>query len=663
MNVRSSIALFVTSALLCFSPLLDGGTTHLAQMIIRLLILTWLGLVAAEGIRTGVFIVPKISSEYPVLSFVGLAIVSTLLAPYSHPARNWLLTIALYVALFYLLVSFVDRWEHVFTLTCVIVLMGTGEAVFAIVQSVRWGAARPSGTFFNPNFLAGYLSVTWSLLLSYGVYGYRQAAIRVGMWRHPFLWWGVFGLMFSSVLYAVILTQSRGGLLVLFAATLFVLICRYGWARAGACGALLVLVGILLPSPARERALAEHLHNPAAYARWQMWQGAFKQMVDHPLGIGLGLYQYTYPGYAFPIEGEIARYGKVAQTPHNDYLQIGVEMGGAAILVVFGGIYTVTRDLWRVVGRRLRRGQRSLMVGLGGAATALLLHAAFDSSLREPALAILLVLCCALITAAGRMSRKGTAAAYVIGTHPRAIWAIGIACAVVVVSVELVRFGMAWSTFESASRHAVNGKLHEAAEGLKRAIAWDPDKSLYHHGLGSVYTKQFEVTAHEQDFLQAKREFERAIELNPLDSRVFALLAQLYLTAAQSSHMSSDEQRRALLAGSARLYEETIRLAPFSAVYRYEQARVYWLMGNWKKAERRAQEAQELEPNFLPARAFLARMWAKEGRMEEAGQQLREIHGRQVRYQSVRKDSLDQAFLSVDVNLLRPAVNPAGALR
>ena len=54
-------------------------------------------------------------------------------------------------------------------------------------------------------------------------------------------------------------------------------------------------------------------------------------------------------------------------------------------------------------------------------------------------------------------------------------------------------------------------------------------------------------------------------------------------------------------------YERAIQLAPFSAMYRYEQARLYWLLGERSDAERRAKEAENLEPNFfLPASCWPA---------------------------------------------------------
>ena len=55
-------------------------------------------------------------------------------------------------------------------------------------------------------------------------------------------------------------------------------------------------------------------------------------MTDHPFGIGLGLYQYTYPLYAFPVEGELLDMERSRRRPHNDYLQMGVEMGVGALL-------------------------------------------------------------------------------------------------------------------------------------------------------------------------------------------------------------------------------------------------------------------------------------------------------------------------------------------
>ena len=658
MNVPHSMSLLMISALVIISPLQEGGTTHPAQMVIRLLVLAWLGIVLAAGVRAGKLTIPVLTMRYVVLAFVGLALVATIFSPYAHPSRQWFIMIAGYATLFYLLVSFVDRWEHIRTLSIVIVLMGVGEAAVAIVQGLAWDVLRPTGTFFNPNFLAGYLTVTWTILLSVAIYGSRQVSARSRLWTSPVLWWFGLGTALGGLFFAVLLTQSRGGIIVFLVGTVFVLMARYGWKLAGSCALLLVLAGILIPTPIRERILTEHQQNPVSYARWQMWQAAISQMVDHPLGIGLGLYQYTYPLYAFPVDGEISRFGKVAQTPHNDYLQMGVEMGPGAILVFGVGIVLLLRELRQVLQSRLRRWQRSLVVGAGGGVIGLLTHAMLDSSLRESALAILLVVCGALIVSAARLTRGQTDAVYVMSTHSRWAWGIGATCLVLVAGVDVTRMGVAWMTFDRASRQAMTGETDAAIEGLKTAVALDPGKALYHHGLGSVYARAFEASRDKQHFQLAYAEFKQAIELNPLDSRLLGLLAQLYVSAAHvpAVPVASDDQQKFWLRAAVQVYERAIGLAPFSATYRYEQARLYWMLGERSDAERRAAEAEHLEPNFLPARGLLARLWIEQGRVDQARSQLHEILARQARYKEWRKNSLDQAFLNVDVAPLRAAV-------
>ena len=662
MRFLSSMPLAVISALVIFSPLQEGGTTHVAQMIIRLLIVAWLGGALIEAIRAGRLVIPKLGTRYVVLVFLSLAVAATIFSPYVHQSRQWLLMITGYVILFYLLISFLDGWERVRRVMLIMVLMALGESLWTIWQGAVWSAVRPSGTFFNPNFLAGYLTVSWAILLSIAVYGHRKNALWFQPAMSPALWWTGVGSALGILLVAITLTQSRGGMVAWLAATVCILTARYGWKVAGTGAAMLVLVGLLAPSPLKDRVLAEHEQNPVSYARWQMWQGAIAQMADHPFGIGLGLYQYTYPLYAFPVEGEIARYGKVAHTPHNDYLQIGVEMGVGALIAFLAGIGLVMRELMQVLQSRLLRWHRSLILGVGGGGIALLVHAALDSSLRESALAILLVLCGGLVVSAARVTHRNTGAVHVIPIHSRLVWGISAACLLLLAGVEVSRLGMAWLTFDTASRRAVAGETDIAIQGFKQAIALDPGKSLYHHGLGSVYARAFDASRDKEMFQLAHAEFKEAIELNPLDSRLLGLLAQLYVSAAQVPSVSGrlDEQETLWLRAAVRVYERAVRLAPCSAPYRYEQARLHWMLGERPAAVQQAKEAERLEPNFLPARALLAQLWVNAGRMDEARQELHEIQVRQARYEPWNKTSVDRAFLSVDVAPLRAAVGEKG---
>ena len=60
-------------------------------------------------------------------------------------------------------------------------------------------------------------------------------------------------------------------------------------------------------------------------------------MLDHPwLGIGLGQYEYVSTRYAFPIETHWAKYSRVAENAHSEYLQAGAELGVPGLLIALG---------------------------------------------------------------------------------------------------------------------------------------------------------------------------------------------------------------------------------------------------------------------------------------------------------------------------------------
>jgi hypothetical protein len=112
------------------------------------------------------------------------------------------------------------------------------------------------------------------------------------------------------------------------------------------------------------------------------------------------------------------------------------------------------------------------------------------------------------------------------------------------------------------------------------------------------------------------------------------------------------------LRAALRAYERAVRLAPYAAPYRYEQARTALDAGGkaWRPSSKR-KEVRGLEPNFLPARALLARLWMDQGQVDDAKHELQEIQSRQDRYKQWNKTSIDQAFLNVDVAPLRAAVH------
>lgn len=658
------IWLFVLSSLVIFSPLLEGGTTHLAVMMIRLMILFLLSVYLWGGIRAGTLACPRLQVGLALLTYLAMAALSTGFSAYTHQSLQWLIVLFSYAVLLYLIVFFVVEWDHIAKLLIVLVSMGLFEVGWALVE-VAWGdALRPSGTFFNPNFLASYLGAIATIVLGYLCYGKiewsgrrRSSLAMFKSSRFNLLRLFTPIALLASLVTAIVLTGSRGGLLALLVGTGLVLGIRFG--RKGLAVLLVpLLVCLIVPNPLRDRLFAEHTDNPVGYARWHMWQSAAQEMIDYPLGIGLGLYQYMYPRYAFPIEGQIARYGKSAQTPHNEYLQMGVELGVLSLSVFMWGVVVIAREGVLVLKGRLKRWQRGVVVGVGAGMAGILAHAAVDSNLHEPAIAIVFTLLVGILLSAGRLSTHVPSRLRTIAIRSRFVWAgVGLAT-IVVLALFIVKLGVAWITFEAGTKAAARQDYLQAIGHYRTAIALDSNKTLYHSSLAAAHFQVFERTGDGAAALAAVAELESAIRLNPLDGRLSGLLGHVYvsLTSARFSSdavtASSDEQRRSWLRSALVAYQRAAESDPFNPFYQLEQGRLHLAFGNREMAITCARQGTEIEPNFLPGREFLSRLYLESDRPELAWQEYREILARQQRYAGWNKDDLEKRFLQVDVATL-----------
>lgn len=645
-------SLLLFSGLLVFSPLLDGGTTHLAVMVIRLMVLFLATLYVSTGIRTGAFACPHLRIGPAALAYLGLATVSTVVSPYYHQSQQWLLVLLSYAGLLYLLVSCVREWDHISKLLVMLAGMGLFEALAALVQVLWFRTARPTGTFFNPNFLAGYLAAIWAVVLGVLCYvGTRRAGRR----RLPRWALALSVAWLAVLLVAIIWSGSRGGMLAFLAGTGLVAGVRFGRKGLGVLTALL-LVGLLVPNPLRDRLWTEHVVNPLSYTRWQMWQSSLLEMTDHRLGVGLGLYQYVYPRHALPVEGQITRYGKQAQSAHSEYLQMGVELGIVSLLLFAWGLFLLAREAVAALRLRLRRWQRGVVVGASGAVVGILTHAAVDSNLHEPSLAIVLTLCTGIILSARRLSGALPEPWWTLPIHSwssRAVWTLVAVATVGILAVTTIRLGVAWTVFEDGSRALARQDAALAIADYRVAITLDPGKALYHSAIAGLYFQMFEQTGERRLAQESMVELQSAMALNPLDGRLPDMLGRVYLGLASSltaaARGGQGEERTTWLRSALVAYEQAASLEPYSAFHRYELGRVHLALGDRRTAEDRFREAVDLEPNFLPGRERLARLYLWAGRIEEARREYREILARQQRYADWPKDPIEERFLSVDL--------------
>lgn len=649
-NWEQRIGLILIAVILFFSPLLEGGTTHLAAMILRLLILSVFCVCLTKMVASRIVLLPRSAVTLPVLSFLVLATVSTIASPYTNQSMQWLMIIMSYAGFLYCIAVFVEQWEDLIKFRSLVWCIAVGEALWAFVQHAQGQVERPSGTFFNPNYLAGYLATGIILLLACICHS------KAGIWlRHSRMSWKALSVkliqygVLAVLLVALLQTGSRGGAISLVIGAAVVIGLRFGPRGLLPLGLLLALV-VAIPNPIRDRAVFEHTSNPAAYARWQMWQSAVREIGEHPFGIGIGLFQYTSPQYSFPVEEEIVRYGKVAQRPHNEYLQIGVELGLLGLGVFIWGLVLFVSEVRSVLRQRLARRQRAFVVGLSGAILAILAQAAVDANLHEPALAILLTLFVGSVIAARRLCIKNIALLKVRVIHHPLRWAILGCLAISLVAVHSIRLGLAYQNYESGNRLVNQREIEQAIESFHKAIALDPGKSLYHNSLAAAYFK-LHRHSHDQALADAAiAEMRTAIHLNPIDGRLQGIMG--FVSASQVSSLRPREMTRddrMWLQQAVEAYQRAAILEPFSYSHRLEVGRLMLQLGERSKAETNFQKVIELEPNYLPARDALARLYAESGKNEMAEMQFKEIVARKSQFSPRVTNPLERAFLQVDV--------------
>lgn len=338
--------------------------------------------------------------------------------PYS--TRLILVQVAALTIYFAAVLIFTDTPKRLRLLVRTIIVFGFFLAIFGLTQSftspdkVYWIRELPQaqafGPFINRHHFAGYMELTLALPLGLVFTGAIER-------EKKFIYLFAAGLM----AVALIMTNSRGGLISLFAEVLF-LVATMGlrrrrhkkreshharpWLRSAAVKAGLALTlivvmfcGVVLlgGEEALSRIVGSVNTDDPTTGRAHFWSVSVDIIKSHPLlGIGLGAFGVVYTGY--DTRNGMYRLEQV----HNDYLQVLVDGGiiGAAI-----GLFFLVNLFRMGFQRRDSRDdfRRGVATGALAGCFAVLIHSFFDFTLHTPANALLFLVLAALATINGRV--------------------------------------------------------------------------------------------------------------------------------------------------------------------------------------------------------------------------------------------------------------------
>jgi O-antigen ligase len=308
--------------------------------------------------------------------------------------------------------SFFTSKKHLSVLGHFLVIYGLGMAIFALVQHFAWNgsfywlrpteATSPFGPFANHNHFAGYMELLIPLPVALIITRAVRAELRV-----------LFGFAAAMMGLAAVLSLSRGGIISIAAAMIFLVLMsarlpqRHGnmttsrrlphiASRAAVVIAIVAVISVGIfwigADPVINRVSqgrAENGNSPEETffsSRGWVWRDSLTMIRANPvLGVGLGAYETAFSIYT-KSDGSL----RVPQA-HNDYLQVLTDSG------IVGGLLA----LWFIVSlfRAVTRGIRSrdplfagLALGSGAGLFSILVHSVFDFNLQLPSNALLFLL-------------------------------------------------------------------------------------------------------------------------------------------------------------------------------------------------------------------------------------------------------------------------------
>lgn len=639
--MRAYRPLVALGGLTIFAPLIDGGTTHLPVLVIRLLLLAAFAAWIVASMKAGEIALQPSRLFLLIAVFVGCAVVSVFRSPYTAASLQWFISILSYTMMLLLVLHLVESVRQVRWLLLVILGMGLFEAGVGISQFMWLGRPRATGTFFNPNFFASYETAVFAVAFGLLCYRRRDDGAR---WETTFLW-----LTAGAVALAFMLAQSRGAVLALVAAVALVGLYRFGRIFLGIL-VLSLVVGVLVPNPLQQRVLTIGAQDPYAFTRLDIWKNSLQRVVDHPWGVGLGLYKYLSFRYRFPTEHEIARYGKRAESAHSGYLQMAVELGVVGVVLFGAGVVLLSGEIRETLNGPLESWERGLVIGLSGGIVGFLVHAGVDSAFHEPALVLLALLFAGMILVLKRLRSPTSVSVWMVPIpyHPARAALVGIL--VILCALLVIRPAAAWYAFDRGKGEAAVGGVDRALDWYQWATRIDAGASAYHEEVASAEEALYRQSGDLRRLLHAEEELRVGLELNPLDGRLAHRLGGLLVLLA--SRADPGAQREALLQQAAVYYEQAIRLDPYTPFNYLELGKIRWAQGRTDEAQTLFKRAMLYEPNFLPARVQLAELFLQLGQKDAAALAYAEIARIQERYRGRTLTTYERQYLDVDLEHL-----------
>lgn len=598
--------------LILASPLIEGGETFHTVIWLRLWVIGFGLNFFLSGIRDGRLDLTLPRGNWMLIGLGLLLSLSLFTTHYYYITVYWYCNFLVYFLLGYLCLGVFSSPEgkRLLPVVCLImVLAGLTESVYGVFKYSRPHTGQVSGTFFNPAFYTGYLTGLISFALAGALFPVLPGASK----GRGILTRAGLATAFLVMLLAMVVSGSRA---IIFAAAPIGLIFLARFRVKGlAVLAALTLAIIFIPNPLNRRFEELKTRDPFAWERVTIWKSSLNMIRHHPAGVGLGMYQYYYDRYAYPIKSmKIGRFGKKGTFAHNDYLNLAAESSPLAPGLALAWLGVV---LFPGLAILFKRGERNrewvMLLAFSGSLLGILGHSLVDTPLRQPPVAILATVDLGAILALGSgLTRKPARLVGYPLMHPRFI-KFFLLVSGLLIGATMTYQALIFGAYDKAQKMT----------GIEQRIEYLTRLSDLPAGYAPLYfqialdNKNLFLVSQKPEFLIASLKFfEPAARLNPENHMYFY-------------HWADSLYQAGMRVESRQLLDETEKIALQSLERSDKYPLTYLMLANiahlkkdYGQEEKWLNRVLLVEPYYFLARAVLAELYVDEGKLDQAESQL-----------------------------------------
>jgi len=347
----------------------------------------------------------KTRLNFPILLFVLLMSVSLLRSQFFMVSLNDYIIFLFYFFIYFLIINNINDKAQFNSLIKLIFIISIIIAIYAIMQYYGFDPflkelSAITSTMGQKNWISNYLALIFPIVFSY----FLLEKIK----KNKIIYYLLLSILYTTLM----ICQSRGiwisisitTILAIYIIFKFKLVNTFQenkkWLTLLLVTFLMITIIYSTDNPLNKSAITVPQRalstfdeqDPSINTRLLMWRTTFEMIKDKPIfGSGIGTFKMNYLNYQakfFKVNPDYIKYLAYAREAHNEYLQIGAELGIVGLGIFILIIFVFYNLILKYVKKESRDNEKIIVFGLLMGVTSFLIHSLFTFPLHVPALGL-----------------------------------------------------------------------------------------------------------------------------------------------------------------------------------------------------------------------------------------------------------------------------------